>query len=107
MSPEAYREHVGATFAVHGVDEAVPLRLVEVSEPRVASGFRQFSLYFHGPPSAVLPQGIYTLAHPALGPLALFIVPILGSNHERIVYEACFNQRVSAAGTPESVRGGA
>jgi hypothetical protein len=94
--PRDYRAQIDTLFEVDSAAGPIPLRLVRISDDVVIDGFLQFSLFFHGPPSRLLPQGIYLLGHPSLGALALFIVPILGSNHERIVYEACFNRRVTA-----------
>lgn len=93
---DAYRAQSGTDFNVTRGDGTVALRLASVSDEQRVGEFQQFSLYFHGPPAALLPQGIHLLEHDVLGTLALFLVPILGSNHERIVYEACFNQRVTA-----------
>jgi hypothetical protein len=95
--PRDYRAQIDTLFEVEGAEGPIPLRLVRISDDVVINGFLQFSLFFHGPPARLLPQGIYVLGHPSLGALALFIVPILGSNHERIVYEACFNRRVTPA----------
>ena len=89
-----YRAQTGSDFRVTRGDDTVLLRLASVSDEQRLGEFQQFSLYFHGPPAALLPQGIYLLDHDVIGTLALFLVPILGSNQERIVYEACFNRRV-------------
>lgn len=91
-----YRAQAGSDFRVTRGDDTVPLRLASVSDEQRLGEFQQFSLYFHGPPAALLTQGIYLLDHDVIGTLALFLVPILGSNQERIVYEACFNRRVPA-----------
>jgi hypothetical protein len=98
--PGEYREQVGTIFEVEHSDGAIPLRLASVSDERISHDFVQFSLFFHGPPARLLSQGIYYFGHATLGRLALFIVPILGSNHERIVYEACFNRRVATRSQP-------
>jgi hypothetical protein len=92
--PATYREYLGTIFSVDQVDQPdrVELRLAEVGDERVGGGIQQFSLFFHGPASHILPQGTYSLHHDALGSIALFIVPIIGSNQERIVYQACFSR---------------
>jgi len=95
IQPAEYREQIGTIFSVEHADGAVPLRLADVSADHISNGFLQFSLYFHGPPNRLLPQHIYSFHHDDLGALALFIVPIVGSNAERIVYEACFSRRVA------------
>jgi hypothetical protein len=48
-----------------------------------------FSLTFLEPGPAYLPQQIYTLAHPALGQLELFLVPI-GADARGVRYQAVF-----------------
>jgi hypothetical protein len=92
--PVTYREQIGTIFlGEHGADR-VELRLADVVEERVSGGLQQFSLLFHGPADRVLPQDMYVFTHDALGSLALFVVPVIGSNHERIVYQACFSRPV-------------
>ena len=92
--PALYREQLGSIFlAEHGAAR-LELRLADLVEERSADGLQQFSLFFHGPADHILQQGTYAFTHHALGPLALFIVPVIGSNHERIVYQACFSRPV-------------
>ena len=88
----AFRAHVDTTFVAAPGARGVPLRLAEVGDERVSGGMEQFSLFFHGPSDRLLPQGTYALEHTAPGLLALFLVPVVGSNHERIVYQACFSR---------------
>jgi hypothetical protein len=97
--PATYREQLGTIFSVDQPDR-VELRLAEVTDERVGGGTRQFSLFFHGPAGRVLPQGTYSFRHAALGSLLLFIVPVIGSNAERIVYQACFSVPIEARRVP-------
>ena len=69
--------------------EAVPLR----SRPQDPSGnlrSEPFSLLFRGPLTPLLPQRIHRLAHPELGTLEIFIVPV-GPDGAGQRYEAIFN----------------
>ncbi len=91
-----FRAHLGTTFDVDLGAERVPVRLADVADERTGGGFVRFSVLFHGPPDRLLGQGSYAFHHQTLGSLVLFIVPIVGSDAERIVYEACFSQRVPA-----------
>lgn len=91
FAPATFRACLGSTFKVMLAPEPVPLTLAEVGRERVGGGFLHFSILFHGPSDRLLPQALYELQHETLAPLALFIVPIVGSNAERIVYEACFS----------------
>jgi hypothetical protein len=92
---ETFRAQLGTTFQVDLGAEHVPLRLVEAVEGRTGGGFRRFSVLFHGPAERALPQGLYSFRHDTLGVFALFIVPIIGSDTQRILYEACFSRPVA------------
>ncbi len=92
IDPATMRAQLDTTFQVGPDTNRIPLRLVEVSDGRSVGGIERFSLLFHGPADRALPQGLYSFHHDALGPLVLFIVPVIGSNAERIVYEACFSR---------------
>lgn len=94
FQPEIFRAHLETSFELADAS-AVQLRLVEVIDEGIAHGVRQFSLFFHGPVDRVLPANTYAFRHPVLGPLDLFIVPIVGSNDRRIVYQACFSEIVT------------
>jgi hypothetical protein len=89
--PDVYRPHVGTTFSIDATPAPVVLRLAAVEDVASAARSLQFSLLFHGSPAQLIQPGTYVLRHDALGPLLLYIAPIVGSNHERIVYQACFN----------------
>ena len=98
--PAIFRQHVNTIFHVGAGPDRVQLQLAEVAGEQISRGIQQFSLFFHGPAGRLLPQGTYSLDHDALGSLALFIVPVIGSNDERIVYQACFSRPVPAPPVP-------
>jgi hypothetical protein len=82
LSLERCEPHVGSTFVLDPDGDPVELTLVEAS-PIVphetasdASGRRAFSLLFRGPSGLVVEQRIWTLEHPQLGRLDLFLVPM-------------------------------
>jgi hypothetical protein len=89
--PETFREQIDTIFEVDHDSGPTALRLAEVTDQRGGGGMLQFSLFFHGAPDRLLSQGTYAFRHEALGSLSLFIVPIIGSNAERIIYQACFS----------------
>ena len=97
--PEIYRAQLGTVFSVMCETDSVGLQLVEVAAGRQGGGIQQFSLFFHGPAERILPQGTYEIRHDTLGSLALLIVPIVGSNAERIVYQACFTRPAPSSST--------
>jgi hypothetical protein len=95
-----FRAQLGTTCVVDSGTGNIPMRLAKVSDGRTGGGFVRFSVLFDGPPERLLVQGTYTFHHEVLGSLALFIVPVLGSDAERIVYEACFSQPAPARSEP-------
>jgi len=98
LTMESFAPHVGASFPLAlEPDPGLALTLTEVQaladlrrgprgDPRSKPAF---SLIFHGPPAPILPQRIYPLVHPTLGPLDIFIVP-LGPENGRMRYQAIF-----------------
>ena len=69
---------------------AVSLRLVQVRKLGQATrAAGAFSLEFVLPVGPVLPQATYPLDHPALGSLAIFLVPT-GQTPDGVIYEAIF-----------------
>ena len=98
--PAKFREQLNTVFRVDHNAGAVPLVLAEVTDSRVSGGFEHFSLFFHGPSDRILAQGTYAMQHDALGTLDLFIVPVMGSNAERIIYQAHFSLPASASAAP-------
>ena len=85
---EQFEPLVGDTFA----HEQGELTLQEVTRLRSSPGAPRgapFSLVFSGP--AGLEQRIHELDHPALGRLALFLVPIGPGTDGAPRYEAVFN----------------
>ncbi len=87
---------VGTEFHVDdGRGDVIALELVEAdSLPSWPGAPRPepFSLIFRGTPDCPLDQRIHTLEHPAIGPLALFLVPIgPGTDGCGPYYQAIFN----------------
>lgn len=83
----------GQRFELHAEDlAATELALVEAQALTAHPGALRapFSLVFEGPAEPLLPQATYGLAHPALGPLDIFLVPV-ARGPAGIRYEAVFN----------------
>lgn len=70
-----------------GEPGAIAIVLEEAEAQRAEP--RPFSLVFRGPLEPQLAQGTYDLAHPGLGALALFLVPI-SRDEDGMRYEAVF-----------------
>lgn len=96
ISYAGYRSAVDTMFRIEHGGISIPLRLAEVTEVRTGRGLEQFSLVFHGSGDRTLQQGTYELHHDVLGTMHLFIVPVLGSNAERMIYEAVFSRPAQA-----------
>ena len=69
---------------------ALELELLEVRD-RSNAHIEQFSVFFSGPESPFLKQGIYTLKHAEMLDLEIFLVP-LGPKNARMAYEAVFSR---------------
>ena len=88
-----FRPHLNTSFAVRSAGGATArLLLVEVAERPITRDVEQFSLIFHAPAAAPVPQGMHAFHHQALGDFDLFIVPIGAPNGRRTVYQACFSR---------------
>src|SRR5579864_8741552 len=88
----AFRAQCGTTFRVVHDGGTVPLVLAEFVDGPSQGNLESFSLFFHGPASHMLEQAICRFDHDTLGSFSMFIVPVLGSNAERLVYQALFSR---------------
>jgi hypothetical protein len=82
LAKESFAEHLNTKFRVLPNAEnarEVEIELAELVEfPMLTHGrseLERFTLYFYGPLDSFLPQGIYRLAHEAMGELEIFLVP--------------------------------
>jgi len=84
---------IGQVLTIGDGTGTLEATLVEATSLREAQGAglrsRQFSLVWRGPPGATLPQRIYTVSHPSLGAMELFLVTI-GPDAVGMRYEAVF-----------------
>ena len=83
----------GGHFELDSGDQGLlPFSLIETLAltPHPSAVRAPFSLVFEGPAQPLLPQATYELAHPTLGPLNIFLVPVARSP-AGIRYEAVFN----------------
>jgi hypothetical protein len=88
VTADDFERHNGETFRLSPGE--LELKLVETK--RIGAALRDggaFSLLFVSAAGPFLPQAIYRLAHPGLGTLELFLVP-LGPMHGGNGYEAVF-----------------
>jgi hypothetical protein len=93
IARDTFAGQVGSAFrVVGGAFDSVELRFAELAAGRAAPGFEVFSLFLDGPAAPQLDQATYTLDHPALGTIALFLVPV-EAVPGGIRYEALFNRR--------------
>ena len=92
VTKETFEPMRGGVFELTlGENQTLPLELTAV----LGTGLQglakreQFSLHFRGPATPALEQRIYRLAHPALGALDIFLVPIK-REPAGMIYEAVF-----------------
>jgi len=98
LTEKDFAPHVGCAFPVNVPDGKLEVVLAEVRvlgpKPQrlVQPGKRAvaFSLIFRGPAATWLKQGTWEITHPALGPIAVFLVPV-GREEEGFLYEVIFN----------------
>ena len=88
---EDFRQHLGTKFVVRvATPRPFELELSEVKDyapqENEPGGMERFSLFFQGPRDIMLKQGTFTLEHPSMGEVTLFIVPL---SQDR--YEVVFN----------------
>ena len=95
LTAENFRQHLGTKFGVR-VETPRPLEL-ELSEVKdytpqsnEPGGMERFSLFFRGPGDIMLQQGTFTMDHPSMGEVTLFLVPI-GQDSQGFRYEVVFN----------------
>ena len=94
LNPTMFTEYVGTPFDVLDDPSSMfGLTLTNVVEHAKTEHQEVFSLFFHGPPTPFVSQGIHTLKHSHLGELELFLVPV-GQNKDGFQYEAAFNNLI-------------
>lgn len=94
LTSKTFATHLHTIFSVE-IPETLELELTEVTDSSNAA-VEQFSVTFKGPAPLMLQQGTYTLHHPQMKQLTLFLVP-LGQRDGRTTYEAIFTRLVDAA----------
>ena len=91
---EDFSPHLDSTFAVDLGESSVDLTLTEAEKqpvrPFPGMAREPFSLTFRSDTQAVLPQQMYTLSHPAMGAVEIFLVPI-GRDPAGVRYQAIYN----------------
>ena len=76
--------------------DALPLQVIEVTEPQISGEFQSFAVRLKGPLDRQLEQGMIELIEPDGDSDPLFIVPI-ARERDGYVYEASFNVRASVS----------
>ncbi len=92
VTKETFAPHLGSRFALPLTDGVLELELFAVDAlPTPPNAPRaSFALRFRTPAvTGHVPQRIYPLAHPVLGTLEIFLVP-LGADAAGMRYEAVF-----------------
>jgi hypothetical protein len=104
LTHTSFAPHLNTTFWLHPDEPAayvtavsgaapVALKLTHViasgADP-AANGRAPFELLFFAVDRAIWPQRVYTLSHPALGQLDLFLVPV-GTDARGVTYQVIFS----------------
>lgn len=105
LTREVFERYLGETFAVSAPGGAsASLRLARVDQ---ATGKRTqdqmgnvrmecFSVLFEADDRAILPQGIHTFSHPAMGEATLFATPVVSGKPGVRSYEVVINRLIQA-----------
>jgi hypothetical protein len=92
FSSKVFAEQLHTRFrTVLAGPETVELELAEVVDHPTVPHMECFSLFFRGPASVLLHQGMRKLEHPHLGAMDLFITP-LALDDKGATYEVVFNR---------------
>jgi hypothetical protein len=86
---DSFSPRLQETFTVSTADSILNVVLTGVQPLGLSLSRQAFSLVFAGPLKPVLPQAIYRVENPAMGPLEIFLVP-LGPKGAVCQYEAVF-----------------
>lgn len=89
---DGWAEYLNEAFKLgNDPQQAIEIELVEVNSLGEPRGEKRapFSLLFASSKEMLLEQGIYSLHHPKMGTLAMFLVP-QAPDDERFYYEAVF-----------------
>jgi hypothetical protein len=91
---EDFSPHIDSSFAVDLGECRMGLTLTEAEKqpvhPYPGMAREPFSLTFCSDTQTVLPQQIYTLSHPSMGDVEIFLVPI-GRDPAGVRYQAVYN----------------
>ncbi len=93
LTAENFQPHRKTIFSSRIETDDVKLELETVDILGEQKDGRSFSLVFVLDSGSPLAQGTYLLNHPAMGELALFLVPIMPDKQERPSYESIFNRQ--------------
>jgi hypothetical protein len=100
LGSKDFAAHLHQVFRIE-TPAILELEMAEVTD-RSNAQVEQFSVLFTGPLSPWLQQGTYTLLHPGMGEVTLFLVP-LGPKDGRMVYEAVFSRLITASAPTQGV----
>jgi hypothetical protein len=93
LTLEHFAGCVNETFSAALNDMEVPFVLVEARPLQTAAqnaARAPFSLLFRNTSAFLFPQQIYTMRHPRVGDIGIFLVPV-AQEREGFLYQAVFN----------------
>ena len=90
LTHSAFKQHEKTAFTLKGAPKSTELHLYEVAEsPHTPEGYESFSLVF-ACKDGFLEQATYTLEHPEMKEMDVFLVPI-SQDGDTVYYESVFN----------------
>jgi hypothetical protein len=94
INPTSMAEYVNAEFYVlDDPSNSLRLKLTGIVEHVKNESQETFSIFFHGPPTMFMQQGLRHLKNESLGEVSMFLVPV-GQDADGFQYEAVFNHTI-------------
>jgi hypothetical protein len=89
---DTFAKELGTSFLLKDPEgRSVNVELIEVSEVKERPSQLSYSMLFRVPEDHMVGQGLYDLEHDNLGPMQLFLVPIIPTADGNVL-EAVINQ---------------
>jgi hypothetical protein len=94
INPTSMAEYVNAEFDVlDDPSNSLHLKLTGIVEHVKNERQETFSIFFHGPSTMFMQQGLRRLKNESLGEVSMFLVPV-GQDADGFQYEAVFNHMI-------------
>lgn len=92
LQKASFDPHLNTKFQVEiESGKSIEVELVEIEEKN-RDPVESFSIFFRGPKDQVFSQETYTVKHPEMGEIRLFLVPIIYGKQDGTYYQSVFSR---------------